>query len=170
MNVQRPTPSRLFSLRLMFEHSKLKSLRDVSVTRNSDTLSQGFPQARRRIATIPTCNGSKHIIDFCAPFSPVIQPRRVRRSKGHIICGCAQDYGCLCNCFSLILCLFETCSKEKPSVLSGIRQNATLSWECVSNFCMELRAAACHNNSQVFELNYIYCSIYLFSGHGIINT
>ena len=44
MNVQRSRPSRLFSLRLMFEHSKLESLRDVNVTRNSDTLSQGFPQ------------------------------------------------------------------------------------------------------------------------------
>ena len=30
-------PSRVFSLRLMFDHSKLKSLRDVSVTRIGDT-------------------------------------------------------------------------------------------------------------------------------------
>ena len=44
MNVQRSKPSRLFSLRLMFEHSKLESLRDVDVTRNSDTLSLGFSQ------------------------------------------------------------------------------------------------------------------------------
>ena len=33
------TPSRLFSLRLMFERSKLESLCDVSVTRIGDTLS-----------------------------------------------------------------------------------------------------------------------------------
>ena len=38
------TPSNLFSLRLMFERSKLESLRDVSVTRIGDTLSYGFPQ------------------------------------------------------------------------------------------------------------------------------
>ena len=40
----RSTPSHLFSLRLMFDHLKLESLRDVSVTRISDTLSDGFPQ------------------------------------------------------------------------------------------------------------------------------
>ena len=61
----------------------------------------------------------------------ILQSFNVEGSKGHIICGCAQDYGCLCNCFSLILCLFETCSKEKPSALSCIRPNATLFWECV---------------------------------------
>ena len=38
------TPSGLFSLRLMFEHSELESLRDVSVTKIGDTLSYGFPQ------------------------------------------------------------------------------------------------------------------------------
>ena len=38
------TPSRLFSLRLMFERSKLESLRDVGVTRIGDTLSYGFLQ------------------------------------------------------------------------------------------------------------------------------
>ena len=38
------TPSHLFPLRLMFERSKLESLRDVSVTRIGDTLSYGFPQ------------------------------------------------------------------------------------------------------------------------------
>ena len=27
---------------------------------------------RRCIANIPACNGSQHIIDFCAPFFPVI--------------------------------------------------------------------------------------------------
>ena len=32
-------PSRLFCLRLMFERSKLESLRDVNVTRIDDTLS-----------------------------------------------------------------------------------------------------------------------------------
>ena len=60
-----------------------------------------------------------------------LQSLNVEGSKGHIICGCAQDYGCLCNCFSLIFCLFETCSKENPSALSCIRPNATLFWECV---------------------------------------
>ena len=39
-------PSRLFSLRLMLERSKLESLRDVSVTRIGDTLSHGFPQTK----------------------------------------------------------------------------------------------------------------------------
>ena len=38
------TSSRLFSLRLMFDRSKLESLRDVSVTRIGDTLSYSFPQ------------------------------------------------------------------------------------------------------------------------------
>ena len=38
------TPSCLFSLRLMFDCSKLESLRDVSITRIDDTLSYGFPQ------------------------------------------------------------------------------------------------------------------------------
>ena len=38
------TPSRLFSLRLMFDRSKLESLRDVCVTRIGDTLSCGFLQ------------------------------------------------------------------------------------------------------------------------------
>ena len=38
----RSTPSRLFSLRLIFHRSKLESLRDVSVTRIGDTLSYGF--------------------------------------------------------------------------------------------------------------------------------
>ena len=37
-------PSRLFSLRLMFDRSKLESLWDVNVTRIGDTLSNGFPQ------------------------------------------------------------------------------------------------------------------------------
>ena len=37
-------PSRLFSLRLMFECSKSQSLRDVSVTRIGDTLSYCCPQ------------------------------------------------------------------------------------------------------------------------------
>ena len=37
-------PSRLFSLRLMFERLKLESLRDVSVNRIGATLSYGFPQ------------------------------------------------------------------------------------------------------------------------------
>ena len=37
-------PSHLFSLRLMFVHSKSESLHDVSVTRIGDTLSYGFPQ------------------------------------------------------------------------------------------------------------------------------
>ena len=36
--------SRLFSLRLMFDRSKLEPLRDVSVTRIGDTLSYGFQQ------------------------------------------------------------------------------------------------------------------------------
>ena len=40
----RSTPSRLFSLRLMFDRSKLESLRDVSVTTIGDTLSLGFPK------------------------------------------------------------------------------------------------------------------------------
>ena len=35
---------RLFSLRLMFDRSKLESLRDVSVTRIGDEFSYGFPQ------------------------------------------------------------------------------------------------------------------------------
>ena len=35
---------RLFSLRLMFDRSKLESLRDVSVTSIGDTLSHGFPK------------------------------------------------------------------------------------------------------------------------------
>ena len=38
------TPSRLFSLTLMFDRSKSESLRDVSVTRISDILSYDFPQ------------------------------------------------------------------------------------------------------------------------------
>ena len=50
-----------------------------------------------------------------------LQSFNVEGLKGHVICGCAQDYGCLCNCFSLILCLFETCSKEKPSALFCIQ-------------------------------------------------
>ena len=37
-------PSHLFSLRLKFECSKLESLRDVSVTRISDTPPYGFLQ------------------------------------------------------------------------------------------------------------------------------
>ena len=37
-------PSRLFSLRLMFDCSKSESLRDVNVTRIGDALSYGFPQ------------------------------------------------------------------------------------------------------------------------------
>ena len=36
--------SSLFSLKLMFERSKLESLRDISVTRIGDTLSYGFLQ------------------------------------------------------------------------------------------------------------------------------
>ena len=36
--------SRLFSLKLMFDRSKLESLRDVSVTRIGDTLSYDFIQ------------------------------------------------------------------------------------------------------------------------------
>ena len=40
----RSTPSRLFSLRLMFDRWKLGSLRDASVTRIGDTLSYSFPQ------------------------------------------------------------------------------------------------------------------------------
>ena len=78
---------------------------------------------RRRIANIPGCNGSQHIIDFCALFSPVIQRQRVKGS--HYLWLCSR----LRNCFSLILCLFETCSKEKPSALSC--PNATLFCECV---------------------------------------
>ena len=34
----------LFSLRLVFDRSKLEPLRDVSITRIGDTLSYGFPQ------------------------------------------------------------------------------------------------------------------------------
>ena len=38
------TPSRLFSLRVVFERSKLESIHDISVTRIGDTLSYGFAQ------------------------------------------------------------------------------------------------------------------------------
>ena len=40
----RSTPSCLFSLRMIFEHLKLESRRDVSITSIGDTLSYGFPQ------------------------------------------------------------------------------------------------------------------------------
>ena len=36
--------SGLFSLKLIFDRSKLESLCDISITRIGDTLSYGFPQ------------------------------------------------------------------------------------------------------------------------------
>ena len=49
-----------------------------------------------------------------------LQSFNVEGSKGHrpvlkTMAGCLYDY------FSLLLCLFETCSKEKPSALSCIQ-------------------------------------------------
>ena len=40
-------PSSLFSLKLMFDRSKVESLCDVSVTIISDTLSYGVPQTEK---------------------------------------------------------------------------------------------------------------------------
>ena len=65
-----------------------------------------------------------------------LQSFNLEGSKGHIICGCAQDYSCLCNCFFLILCLLEgevICFILYPS------PNATL-------FCdrQELKLGHCH--------------------------
>ena len=63
------TPSRLFSLRLMFDRSKLESLRDVSVTRIGDALSYGFPQTVRGITYFTNRQAIFHILKFISYFS-----------------------------------------------------------------------------------------------------
>ena len=52
-------PSCLFSLRLMFDCSKLESLRDVNVTRISDTLSYSFTQTVTEIFSKSQISGMK---------------------------------------------------------------------------------------------------------------
>ena len=69
-------------------------------------------------------------------------------SKGHIICACAQDcswLACLCNYFSLILCLFETYSKEKPSALSCIQVQMLL-YSVNVFFRQELKLGHCDDD------------------------
>ena len=55
------TPSRLFSLRLMFDRSKLESLRDVSVTRIGDAFSYGFPQTALNFMDVVRINDCKEL-------------------------------------------------------------------------------------------------------------
>ena len=62
-----------------------------------------------------------------------LQRFNVEGSKGHIICGCARDYGRLC-CFSLILCLFKTLfEREAICLVLYSSPNAVLFCECVSS-------------------------------------
>ena len=53
--------------------------------------------------------------------------------------------GCLCNYFSLILCLFETCLKEKPSALSCIQVRMIL-YSVNVFFQTRTQAGHCHDD------------------------